>query len=213
MNKSIFLIIFIVILCIFIIGNISSVSNTPIEEINNIYRLLQNIHLVFEKEKIEYIMTGGTLLGAIRHQGIIPWDDDADLIVLNEEPDNLLLILNNNLQKYNPHERLISKKHIKGNLIQVYFKNHPKTMIDIFFINKEKNKYTYRFPYNIQYHKEFFLHDEIYPIKSYKFGDLILNGPNNPFNYLTRTYNDYNKISKWNSKNYLNINGIMNMFV
>lgn len=210
MNKGILLIIIlcIILFIILCIGS-KSVSNTPIEEINNIYKLLQNIHLLFEKEKIEYIMTGGTLLGAVRHQGIIPWDNDADLIVLNEEPDNLLLVLNNNLQKYN----IVSKKHIKGNLIQVYFKNHPKTMIDIFFVNKKSNKYTYRFPYNIQYNKEYFLHDEIYPIKTYKFGELILYGPNNPFNYLTRTYNDYNTISKWNSKNYLNINGIMNMFV
>ena len=47
--------------------------------------LIGELDRICKKNKIHYGMVGGTMLGAIRHQGHIPWDDDADIGFLRAE--------------------------------------------------------------------------------------------------------------------------------
>ncbi|MCW3795107.1 LicD family protein [Paenibacillus sp. LS1] len=47
--------------------------------------MLTEVDRICRLHNINYAMIGGTMLGAIRHKGYIPWDDDADIGLLREE--------------------------------------------------------------------------------------------------------------------------------
>lgn len=54
--------------------------------------ILVEIDRVCRENKLRYFLTGGSLLGAIRHGGIIPWDDDIDVAMPREDYEKLKTI-------------------------------------------------------------------------------------------------------------------------
>ena len=52
-----------------------------------LYEVLGDVVRVLEQNNLPYSVMCGTLLGAVRHQGIIPWDDDVDLVLPRESYD------------------------------------------------------------------------------------------------------------------------------
>lgn len=62
--------------------------------------ILQYIHDICEKHGLQYYMSGGTLLGAIRHKGFIPWDDDIDVMLFREDYDKLVQLVKEDSHNY-----------------------------------------------------------------------------------------------------------------
>ena len=64
------------------------------EELKKIQlEILKYIDKVCRSNNISYTIAYGTLIGAVRHKGYIPWDDDIDIILLREDYEKLLNIL------------------------------------------------------------------------------------------------------------------------
>ena len=72
-------------------------------EIKRVFAVLIDIYLTFaelcDKHGLRYFANSGMLLGAIRHKGFIPWDDDLDVAMPREDYDKFMEIAPKELEK------------------------------------------------------------------------------------------------------------------
>lgn len=61
---------------------------------------------VFDNNDIKYFIISGTLIGAIRHKGFVPWDDDFDIGMMRKDYEKLKKYLNEFTIIFNPKEKL-----------------------------------------------------------------------------------------------------------
>jgi len=77
------------------------------------------------ENEIDYSVFAGTLLGAIREKGFIPWDDDVDVVMTLDNYENLRKMLNNNDEYYIDLEdswvpRFRSKQKENGPFVDIF---------------------------------------------------------------------------------------------
>ena len=155
-----------------------------------LYQMMKDVHEILSYSEIEYHIDGGTLLGAVRHSGIIPWDDDLDIMIHEKHQDNFVTKVVPLLYKLG-YQILIEKGYARvycTPLINPWLNdmaNAPVLGLDIFFCHDAANASLVID--EAEWPSPLYLCD-LFPLKLYQFGDFKVWGPNNPRPYLTELY-------------------------
>ncbi|MDD3265678.1 MAG: LicD family protein [Burkholderiales bacterium] len=119
---------------------------------------LLTIDKICKKHNIEYWLDGGTLLGAIRHKGFIPWDDDIDIGMMRKDYNKFIKIFPQENHEFLILQTFMFNKNI-GN-IDANYVNHTCNLklrdsrveaieeYDLSIINKNKFLFIDIFPFD-----------------------------------------------------------------
>ena len=121
-------------------------------------KILKYLIKICEKNNLTYFLYGGTLIGAVRHQGFVPWDDDIDVIMFREDFEKLNEILEKNIDdKYRFMNVLNDESYhytwgrllLKNTLFKEWWADQvdytPNIFIDIFILDNIPNNKFKRF--------------------------------------------------------------------
>jgi len=177
-----------------------NVGNKEQKTFKKLLKILNLWNEFTEQNGIDYWACGGTLLGAIRHSGFIPWDNDLDVCVMLSDLKKIKKRLDGqNALAY--YECEIGLK--------VYLKNkdHDDTsknefpILDVFicdYYNRDTIKYcgflsnegAPTWFINDLYPNQHIYKHQLYPLKKVAFENITISVPNNEINLLYRTFSD-----------------------
>ena len=148
----------------------------------NLYQTMKDVHEILTKHNVEYWIEGGTLLGAVRHKGVIPFDDDLDIAITQSNEIKLQEI-------FPEFQRLGYKIRHNG-----HYTIFDKVGLDIFVFQQQDKKYVHSsLEERRAYPNDFFYVDELFPLRKYQFGEIEVFGPKESQPNLNRLYPGWHK--------------------
>ena len=187
---------------------------------NIIIDMLKELDRICNKYNIKYWAVCGTLIGAIRHKGFVPWDNDVDLGVMDTDFKKLCKILKKELT--GNYKLVLRDDPSKGknrywngayskpgvypeakifysiDSVPFIAKNNSvikeKPVIDLFLFVKKNNMITMpHFPMKYSL-------NEIFPLKRLKFGKINISVPNQYKKFISKQYPNYKTLPKFHDR-------------
>ncbi len=158
--------------------------------LSQVLAMLALLDELLTRHSIPYWITHGTLLGSIRHGDIIPWDDDADLMIWQSD-----------LSKVRALRREVGKAGYSLGRFYGGIKLFPKNgkpmrnpnylypFVDVFSAERtsERVQFARKGPRQT-FPNGYYLPHEVEPLRRYRLADLSLSGPYDAEPYLNRLY-------------------------
>jgi phosphorylcholine metabolism protein LicD len=168
-------------------------SKQDILDLKKGHKIITNMFREFDKicrkYNLKYWCLGGTLIGAIRHKGWIPWDGDVDVGMLEADYNKLQKIIQKELPKNMWFQDKTTDKYYKSDIGKIRDLNtnykdyksqswHNGLQLDIFIFKHDNNNIYGSHPIcgipDIKKRN----YNDIYPLKEIKFEDILVYVPN-----------------------------------
>ena len=157
-------------------------------EVASNYQLLKLTDEILCKNQISYWVWGGTLIGAVRHQGFIPWDFDTDICLFEEDLERFLAC-SAGFKKYDAY---ILHRGCDPFGRNIYYrikriKNGEEVFghVDVAIMEKINDQVIH-----IPDYKHFFIDSEVSKFIRLPFGPIRINAPADFMPYLIRGYGE-----------------------
>ena len=182
-------------------------SLSPSWLIKGTYKMLYFTIKILRGAGIIMWAEGGTLLGCVRHKGMIPWDDDADICIWAKD-EKKLLSLKGEFCKHG--YQLVKWPPINGHYwgYRVLKKGTNKLVpsVDIFLCHRIGD--IVRYSHTKRWAKTHYKYSDLFPLKEWDIGSYKLMGAHNPKPYLDNEYG-----SDWATNRYKEFDHVVQKFV